>query len=182
MGKVIVSEMVSIDGYFAGPNGEIDWHNVDAEFNEFAIRQLDTADLLLFGRVTYDLMVSWWPTPDGIKDDPEVARRMNALKKIVFSKTLHDPQWNNTETRTEINAEEIQKLKQSSDKNILIFGSGTIVRACTTLNLIDEYRLIVAPVVLGSGKSFFAGVEKHKLKRVEAKPLGSENVLLTYQP
>ena len=88
MRKLFSFNMVTLDGYFEGPNHEIDWHNVDGEFNEFAIEQTGAVDMLLFGRVTYQLMASYWPTPDAIKNDPIVADLMNRLPKIVFSRTL----------------------------------------------------------------------------------------------
>ncbi len=88
MRKVIVANLVSLDGFFAGPNGEIDWHIVDEEFNEYAIELLSTVDALLFGRVTYELMASYWPTPAATQNEPIVADKMNNLPKIVFSKTL----------------------------------------------------------------------------------------------
>src|SRR5215472_5517543 len=91
--KVIVSEMVSLDGFFGGPNGDIDWHIVDEDFNDFAIAQLNELDALLFGRVTYQLMASYWPTDAAIQDDPEVANKMNTLSKVVFSKTLDKVTW-----------------------------------------------------------------------------------------
>src|SRR5579864_1682729 len=96
MRKIIVSEMVTADGFFAGPNGEIDWHVVDHDFNEYAIAMLNTADLIIFGRVTYELMANYWPTSDAMKDDPIVAERMNNLEKIVFSKTEKKFAWKNS--------------------------------------------------------------------------------------
>ena len=108
MRKIFVSEMVSVDGFFAGPNGEIDWHNVDAEFNEYAIDMLDSVDLLMFGRVTYELMAAYWPSPEAIRDDPRVAARMNALPKLVFSRTLDRAAWANTGLAPEVLATEIR--------------------------------------------------------------------------
>ena len=96
MRKLFVFNLVTLDGYFEGPNREIDWHNVDAEFNEYAIDMLNSVDALIFGRVTYELMASYWPTPDVIKNDPIVAEKMNTLPKIVFSRTLEKVEWNNT--------------------------------------------------------------------------------------
>jgi dihydrofolate reductase len=183
MRKIIVSEMITVDGFFAGPNGEIDWHKVDAEFNKSAIEMLDKADTLIFGRVTYDLMASYWPTPDVIKDDPMIAERMNALAKIVFSKTPGKFSWNNTSGRTEIVADDIKKLKEQPGKDILIFGSGTIVSAFADLDLIDEYRLIVNAVVLGKGKSLFSGIKnKINLKLLKTQIFKNGNVLLLYKP
>ena len=94
--KIIVSEMISVDGFFAGPSGEIDWHVVDDEFNQASIEQLNNADTLMFGRVTYDLMAGYWPTPEGLKDNAAIAERMNNLPKIVFSKTIDKLEWNNS--------------------------------------------------------------------------------------
>src|SRR5258708_4093910 len=153
MKKIIVQEMVTVNGFFAGPKGEIDWHNVNAEFNDVAIAFLDTVDTLLFGHITYDLMAGYWPSPVVIKDDPIVAGKMNSLKKIVFSKTLETAGWNNSTIVSTIDRSTIQKLKQSEGKDMAVFGSGMIVTALTDLGLVDEYRLIVNPVVLKDGKT-----------------------------
>jgi dihydrofolate reductase len=96
MRKVIVFNMVSLDGYFEGTNRDINWHVVDDEFNEFALDQLNTLDVLLFGRVTYGLMASYWPTSEALTNDPIIAGKMNTTPKIVFSKTLEKAEWNNT--------------------------------------------------------------------------------------
>lgn len=183
MRKIIVQEMLSVDGFFCGPNGEIDWHNVDAEFNEMAIAFLDTVDTLVFGRVTYDLMASWWPKADAMKDDPIVAGKMNALAKFVYSQTVQDAEWNNTTMHGAIDAEEIRRMKAMPGKDIAIFGSGTIVAAFARLGLIDEYRFIIAPVVLGAGKDLFATApRRYGLKLLEAKAFASGNVLTRYAP
>ncbi|MDE2030928.1 MAG: dihydrofolate reductase [Patescibacteria group bacterium] len=181
MRKIIVQEMISVDGFFAGENGEIDWHNVDAEFNKYAIEFLNTIDSLLFGRITYELMASYWPTEAALNDDQIVASKMNNLSKIVFSKTRNILEWNNSKVFSEINAEEIKKLKQTEGKDIAIFGSGTIVSELTKLRLIDEYRLIVNPIVLGKGKSLFSYIEKrYKLQLVKVEKFKSGNVSLHY--
>ena len=111
MRKIIVQEMTTVDGFFAGPNGEIDWHRVDAEFNEYATQFLDTIVTLMFGRVTYDMMASYWPTSAALEDDPHVAEKMNNLSKIVFSKTVDKATWNNSKMFSEINVDEIKKMK-----------------------------------------------------------------------
>jgi dihydrofolate reductase len=183
MRKIIVQEMITVDGFFAGPNGEIDWHHVDAEFNEHSVEFLNTIDTLMFGRITYDLMASYWPTPEGLKDDPFIADKMNSLSKIVFSKTLAKTTWNNSKMFSEINAEEIKKMKEASGKDIAIFGSGIIVTALTELGLIDEYRFIVNPVILGKGKTLFANLEKKPgLKLLKTHEFKSGNVSLSYKP
>lgn len=183
MRKIIVSEMISVDGFFAGLNGEIDWHHVNRAFNEHALEQLESADTLLFGRVTYDLMANYWPTENAVEDDPFIAEKMNEMEKIVFTKTRNNLDWNNTKVLNEINEEEILKIKNKEGKNILIFGSGTIISQLATLNLIDEYRLIVNAIALGQGKTIFAGIkERILLDPVEVKPIGLKNVLLRYIP
>lgn len=175
--------MVTLDGFFAGPNGEIDWHVVDAEFNEYAIAMLNAADTILFGRVTYDMMAAYWPGEKPVKNDPIVAERMNNLEKIVFSTTQEDLAWNNSTVMKTIDRAEIIKIKEQPGKDILILGSGTIVSAFAGLGLIDEYRLIVNPVALGKGKTLFAGVNNRvKLKLSKTKTFCSGNVLLYYEP
>ncbi len=183
MRKIIVSEMITVDGFFAGPNGEIDWHRVDAEFNQYAIDMLNAADTILFGRVTYEMMAGYWPTATVVTNDPVVAERMNNLAKIVFSTTQENLTWNNSTVMKTIDATEITKIKQGGGKDILIFGSGTIVSALASLGLIDEYRLIVNPVALGVGKTLFKDMkERLKLKLAKTKIFSSGNVLLYYSP
>ncbi|MDE2038171.1 MAG: dihydrofolate reductase [Patescibacteria group bacterium] len=182
MRKIIVREMITVDGFFAGLNGEIDWHHVDAEFNEQSAEFLDGIDTLIFGRVTYDLMAGYWPTPEGSKDDPVIADKMNSLSKIVFSKNADMLAWNNSRALSEIRAEEIRKLKEAPGKDIAIFGSGMIVSALTELGLIDEYRFVVNPVILGKGKTLFADLEKKPdLELLDVHEFKSGNVLLSYR-
>lgn len=172
--------MISVDGFFCGPNGEIDWHNVDGEFNEFAIKQLtDEVGLLLFGRTTYELMAGYWSSQGAVKDDPIVARLMNNAEKIVFSKSMNKAEWNNTRLVKDIGTEYIRKLKSETGKDIFIFGSGTIVQEFASLGLIDDYRLMVNPVALGIGKPLFK--EKTKLKLLTSREFKNGNVLLFYQ-
>ena len=183
MRKVILFLMVSLDGYFEGPNQEIDWHNVDAEFNEFALSQTNDVDTLLFGRVTYQLMASYWPTEAAKYDDPAVAERMNSLPKIVFSRTLDSVEWNNTRLIKDNVVEEITKLKQQPGKDIAIFGSSNLCVSLIKMGLIDEFRIMVNPIVLGDGHPLFNGLGgKLNLKLLKTKTFNSGNVLLYYQP
>lgn len=183
MGRIIASEMVTVDGFFAGPGGELDWHVVDAGFNEYAVDLLNAADLLLFGRVTYQLMADYWTTPVAIKNDPVIAGKMNQLRKIVFSRTQQKLTWNNCKLKPQIIPEEITRMKQQPGGDIVILGSGTIVSAFARLGLMDEYRLIVSPVVLGRGKKLFDDLEARlRLKLLGTKATGSGNVLLCYGP
>jgi dihydrofolate reductase len=183
MRKLIFFMLTTLDGFYEGPNKEIDWHNVDEEFNEFAIEQLNSVDVLLFGRVTYELMASYWPTPAATTNDPIVADKMNGLPKIVFSKTLSSVEWQNTRLVKENIAEEISKLKQQPGKDLIIFGSSDLAVTLIQHGLIDEYRIMVNPVVLGNGKSLFKGINhKLNLKLLKTKTFRSGNVLLYYQP
>jgi dihydrofolate reductase len=183
MRKLILFNLITLDGYFAGPNGEIDWHNVDDEFNEFAIEQLNTVDTILFGRVTYQMMASYWPTPTAISDDPIVAEKMNQVPKIVVSRTLKQADWQNTRLITDHVEEEIKNLKQQPGKNLFIFGSAGLAAALTPLHLIDEYRLIVNPVVLGTGTPLFKNIQSRlNFKLINTRIFRSGNVLLYYQP
>jgi dihydrofolate reductase len=183
MRKVFLFMMVTLDGFFEGPNHEIDWHNVDEEFNEFAIHQLNEVDTLLFGRVTYEGMASYWPTQFAKENDPIVADKMNTLSKIVFSKTLGKAEWNNSRLVKEHIAEEVSKLKQQQGRDLAIFGSSDLAVSLLQMGLIDELRIMVNPVVLGSGKPLFNGIhEKLNLKLLKTKTFRSGNVLLYYQP
>jgi dihydrofolate reductase len=180
--KVFLFMMVSLDGYFEGPKQDIGWHNVDEEFNDFAIQQLDDVDMLLFGRVTYEGMASFWPTPFAKENDPIVAEKMNTVSKLVFSKTLDKAEWNNTKLVKEHVAEEILQLKQQSGKDIAIFGSSDLAVSLISLGLVDELRIMVNPVVLGNGKSLFNGLRgKLDLKLLKTRTFSSGNVLLYYQ-
>ncbi|MFZ0895129.1 MAG: dihydrofolate reductase family protein, partial [Candidatus Nitrosopolaris sp.] len=187
MRKVILSNMVTLDGFFEGPNKELDWHIVDEEFNEYAIDLLSNVDAILFGRLTYQLMADYWPAaatnPSTSKSDLEIADKMNNLPKIIFSKTLQRVEWNNSRLVKENIAEEILKMKQQPGKDMVIFGSGSIVSSFMQLGLIDEYRIIVNPVVLGNGKPLFKGVnDKHNLKLLKTRVFSSGIVILFYEP
>ncbi len=182
MRKIIVFNMISVDGFFAGADGDISWHNVDGEFNDFAIAQLGEVGALMFGRVTYELMASYWSGARAVKNDPIVAGLMNNTPKIVFSKTLRKAEWNNTKITQGIGKLDIEKLKQEPGKDLFIFGSGNIVGELSGLRLIDEYRLMVNPVILGQGKPMFKDWrQRQKLKLSNSKQFKSGNVLLYYE-
>lgn len=182
MRKVILQMMTTLDGYYAGPNGEADWHNVDAEFNDYVYEFLSGIDTLLFGRVTYELMESFWPTPLAKENDPITADYMNKLNKIVFSRTLDAVHWENTRLVKENAADEISKLKQHPGKDIAILGSSDLTVSLMRAGLIDEYRIFVNPIVLGKGKSLFQGLEDSvKFELIDARPFRSGNVLLRYR-
>jgi dihydrofolate reductase len=183
MRKIILFNLVTLDGFIAGPDGNIDWHNVDEEFNDFAIEQLNLAGGLIFGRVTYQLMESYWPTSAAKNDDPIVAEKMNALPKFVFSRTLENVAWNNSHLVKENPREGILKLKQQSGKDLFVFGSADLASTLIQQGSIDEYRILVNPVVLGSGIPYFKGLRNPlKLELLNTRVFRSGNVLLFYAP
>jgi dihydrofolate reductase len=180
MRKLFLFMMVSLDGYFEGRHHDISWHNVDQEFNDFAVKQLDEVDTLIFGARTYRLMADFWPTDTAIKADPHTATRMNALKKHVFSRTLKEAGWHNTELHTDA-ATTIQAIKQQSGKDIAVLGSSNLCISLINEGLLDELRIMVNPVILGSGTSLFAGLSAPlKLQLTNERKFASGNVLLTY--
>ena len=182
MRKIIFQTLISIDGFFEGPHHEIDWHNVDQEFNEFAKDFLNSVDVLLFGRVTYQLMAGYWPTSSAKEDDPIIASKMNSLAKIVFSKTLNKAEWENTRLVKDNIIEEISELKKQPGKDMAIFGSSDLALTLMRHGLIDEYRILVSPIILGDGKSLFKGVnERIKFKLIKTHTFKSGNVMLYYR-
>jgi len=183
MGKVNVFNFVSLDGYFEGSNGDISWAKNSAEGDEYAAEMLNSGNnTLLFGRVTYELMASYWPTPDALKNVPLVAEGMNNAEKIVFSRTLKKVEWNNTRLVKDNIEEEIRKMKQTPGKNMTLLGSGSILTQFAQQNLIDEYKIMVHPVVLGDGTPVFKGI-KHRLnlKLTTTRTFRNGNVLLCYE-
>jgi len=187
MRKIIAFDLVTVDGFFAGPKGEIDWHNYDDEMGTYSLEQMKSLSALIFGRTTYEMMASYWPTPDGVKSEPVVAGIMNSIPKTVFSETLQEVKdgqlWKNVRIFREIKPEEIIKMKEQEGGDIAIFGSGTIVQQFTNLGLIDEYRLVVNPLILGNGKPLFKDIKnKPKLKLVNTRVFRNGNVLLCYEP
>lgn len=174
--------MVTLDGLFAGPNGEIDWFSWNDEMAKYAIDLVSKMDTVLFGRVTYEMMASYWPSASPLMEDPIIIDRMNNLPKIVFSKTLENVDWKNTKLNKEIVADEVLGMKKQPGKNMVLYGSGSIVTAFMNLGLIDEYHLFVNPVVLGRGKPLFKDLkDMHKLKLVRTKTFSNGVVLLHYQ-
>ncbi len=182
MRKLSVFNLMTLDGYIAGQDGDISWHNVDEEFQEMAEKASNSGNILLFGRVTYELMASYWPTPEAIKNDPIVAKGMNKSEKIVFSRTLNKADWNNTRLVKDNMLMEIRKLKQESGKDMTVLGSGSIVSQLAQERLIDEFQILLNPVVIGKGQAMFEGVkDRFSLKLTKTRVFGNGNVLLNYE-
>jgi dihydrofolate reductase len=182
MRRLTVFNLVTLDGYIAGQGGDISWHNVDEEFQELANAASNSGNMLLFGRVTYELMAGFWPTPEAIKTDPVVAAGMNKAEKIVFSRTLDKADWNNTRLVKNDMVAEVRKLKQGSGKDLTVLGSGSIVSQLAQEGLIDEYQILLNPVVIGKGKTMFEGVkDRFSLKLAKTRVFGNGNILLSYE-
>jgi dihydrofolate reductase len=183
MSKLFLFMMLSLDGYFEGPEHDLSWHNVDAEFVDFAIEQTRSVGAIVFGRRTYEMMADFWPT-DQAKDDPETAELKNAKPKIVFSKTLKQVDWNNARLATGSLAEEINALKQQSNEEyVAVYGSSELCVALLEQGLLDELRIMVNPVVIGDGTPLFHGLKKPlRLNLLDSRTFKSGNVLLTYRP
>lgn len=189
MRKINVFDHVSVDGFFEGPQGDLDWFKLkqkDDEYDRYIHGQAKSGNILIFGHKTYEMMKSYWPTQDAIKNDPTMAEVVNHSPKIVFSKTLKSveegPNWKNIKLLHEIKREEIVKLKEQGTQDFTILGSGSIVQQFANLGLIDEYALVIIPVILGGGKYFFEGVRKMNLEVLETKAFKSGIVVQKYKP
>jgi dihydrofolate reductase len=184
MRKLIVFNHVSLDGYFVDMNGDMRWaHKQDAEWNEFVKQNSSGDGELVFGRITYELMAGYWPTPLAMKNDPALAERMYKLRKEVFSRTVDKAAWSNTKLVKGDMAAEMRKMKNESGVGMVILGSGTIVSQLAGEGLIDEYQVIVNPIVLGKGRTMFEGIkDRLNLKLTKTRAFGNGNVLMSYQP
>ncbi len=187
MRKLAVFNMVSLDGYFVDANGDMSWahsdRSNDTEFNEFVQNNAKRGGELLFGRKTYDLMVKHWPTPAAIKNDPIVAAGMNSMPKVVFSRRMDKATWNNTKLVKDNLVEEVRNMKNESGKGMAILGSGEIVSQLAQEGLIDEYQILVIPIVLGKGRTMFEGIkDRLYLKLTRSRAFANGNVFLCYEP
>ena len=168
--------MVSVDGYFEGPDHDISWHNVDAEFNVFANEQLAESGALLFGHKTYELMASYWPS-----ESDATAKFMNEMPKYVASHESFKSDWNGTKVFSGDAISEIKKLKEQAGKDIALLGSNNLCVSLMESGLVDEFRIMVNPVALGKGSSLFTGLSKvRKLKLVKTRAFKSGNMLQYY--
>lgn len=175
--------MATLDGFFEGPDRELDWHHADEEFEEFAVSQLRDTDVLLFGRVTYEGMAEFWPTPAAKEEAPGIAELMNGLPKLVFSTTLAAADWSNTRLVGQHVAQEIRTLKEQPGRSLGVLGSPTLTAGLVRMGLLDELRVMVNPVALGAGRSLLAGLDRAvELELLQTRTFRSGNVLLTYRP
>lgn len=184
MGKLIVFDMISLDGRFTDAHGDMSWaHRDDPEWNEFVSGNAAGGGVLLFGRVTYEMMASFWPTPQAFEAMPVVAKQMTALPKVVFSRTLTEAKWKNTRIVKSDLSGEIRKLKKEAGRDLVIMGSGTIVAQLAPEGLVDEYQLVVNPIAIGNGRTLFDGIPAHlRFSLGGTRSFRNGNVLLTYRP
>lgn len=179
MAKLIMWNLMTLDGFVEGPNRDISWH-FDVwgeELERLSIAQLKSAGGLMFGRVTYELMANHWPSATG-----EVADFMNALPKYVFSRTLTRSNWNNTKMFGADVPGTVARLKRESAQDIFLFGGADLASSLIPYGLIDELRIAVNPIILGGGSPLFKPGERVKLKRLDATPLSNGIVILRYEP
>ena len=174
MRKIIAFNHISLDGFVAGPNGEMDWIKHDEEIFDHVSKRIGQGDAALYGRVTYQMMEDYWPTaadkPNASKHDLEHSAWYGRSRKIVLSKTLNEAELTNTTIISDSITEGINEIKQGAGSEILLFGSPTATHALIQLGLIDGYWLFVNPIVLGKGIPLFTGIEdKTKLKLVTTR-------------
>ncbi|MDX1993318.1 MAG: dihydrofolate reductase family protein [bacterium] len=187
MRKIIFLMHVTLDGYVAGPNGEMDWITYNEEVAQYSHDLHATTDAAIYGRVTYEMMAGYWPTvlsnPDSDPGDRSHALWLEDATKIVVSRTLQNPTWDKTVVIGHNLRDEMLKIKQQPGKDLWLLGSPTLARSLMELGLIDEYRLNVNPVVLGGGKSLFGGLNiTLRLNLLETKTFSGGVVALRYAP
>jgi dihydrofolate reductase len=186
VGRIVVTEFVSLDGVMEAPGGGEDFRHGGWSFeiergeegDKFKLDETMASDALLLGRVTYEGFAKAWPSRDG-----EFADKFNRMPKYVVSSTLEEPEWNNSTVLKGDVADEVTKLKEEHDGDIVVHGSARLVQALVENDLVDEFRLMVFPVVLGSGKRLFGETsDKKPLRLVDSKMVGDGVAILTYQP
>ncbi len=181
MARLIMWNLMTLDGMVEGPNRDISWHGAvwGKELEQLSIEQLNAAGGLMFGRVTYELMANYWPTAS---EPGEIADFMNAMPKYVFSRTLTRSNWNNTQMFGADVPGTVARLKRESQKDIFLFGSADLSASLIQHGLIDEFRIGIAPVTLGGGTPLFKPGERVKLRLIDSRAHSTGVVILRYEP
>jgi dihydrofolate reductase len=183
MKEISAFVFITLDGYYKGPDEDISWHKHGMEESEFSAENLKTGNILLFGRKTYEMMASFWPTQAAMDMYPVVAKGMNAAEKIVISRTLQTPSWGPVKIIGENVIDEMRSIKKSSARNMTLLGSGDILRQFATAGLIDKYQIMVDPVAIGKGESIFKGIDPAlSLKLTGTRTFRDGCVLMEYVP
>lgn len=184
MRRLIIDSIISLDGYYADPNNSIDWFDFDFGEQEWSMDILRGADTIVFGRRTYEEFSAFWPTskPKDAGFDPYLTQRLNDLRKFVFSKSLSDAPWKPSTIVRENLGEAITKLKGQSGKDMVVIGSGSVVAALVRDRLVDEYRIRIRPIILGSGKPLFVDRSaRHPLNLVSSRAFKNGVLGLQYE-
>lgn len=184
MAKLSVFNFVSLDGYYKDVNNQTDWHTHDGEDErKLSDEGSQSGSITLFGRVTYEMMAGFWPTPMAYEMFPTTADGMNKSQKIVFSNTLIKADWENTKVVSGNLIDEVKKLKKTTNSELIILGSGSIVSQLADADLIDQYMFLVDPIAIGKGTSIFKGIKNQlNLRLISSKPFKSGAILNTYEP
>ncbi len=183
MRKLSAFTFITLNGFYKGAKEDISWHRHGAEENEYAANSMEAESTLVFGRKTYEMMASYWPTPMAKQNDPTVAEGMNNSSKIVFSQTLKKADWKNTQVIGGNIVEEMKKMKKADGTNLTILGSGSIVTLFAEHGLIDHYEIMIDPVALGSGTPIFHNIKnKLDLTLTASRVFKSGVILLSYSP
>ena len=185
MRRLAVFEMISVDGFFTGPDNDLSFGKNpvdDPEFDAFVAQNSSGGGIMLFGRVTYEMMASFWPTPIAAQTMPAVAEGMNRRSKIVFSNTLKNAAWSNTTVLGGDAVANVRKLKEEDGPDLVVLGSGSIVSQLSQARLVDEYQFCIIPVVLGKGRTLFPDVsERFALTLTKTCSFRNGNVFVTYE-
>jgi dihydrofolate reductase len=184
--KLVAFMQISLDGYYCDPGGDMSFAHKppeDVEWHDFVTENARGGGLLLFGRTTYEMMAAWWPTPMAAQAMPEVAARMNAMPKIVFSRTLSSTDWSNTTLVKDDLVATVRRMKGQTGPDMAILGSGSIVRQLADAGLIDSFQVVVNPIALGAGESLFSGLTRRlDLVLTNTRVLRNGSVVLWYTP
>ena len=186
MRRLSVFNFVSLDGNFATVEEDANWFRnpaPDAEWDSLMARNATSEGQVLLGRITYELLRNHWTTPRPTALDATLSGGMNAMPKVVFSRTLDKASWNNTKLVKSDMVAEVRRLKEEPGLDMVILGSGSIITQLSRENLIDEYQFVMVPLVLGKGRSMFQGLhESLHLKLMNKRSFHNGNIILTYEP
>lgn len=180
MGQLIAFTSISLDGYFTDADGDMGWaHRSDPEWDAFVAGNAGSDGTLLFGRVTYEQMASFWPTPAARQWAPDVAKGMTRASKVVFSRSLENAAWANTRLVGDGMLDAVRALKRDTPQDLVVLGSGSIVSQLAQEDLVDEYQTVLVPIVLGGGRTLFEGLDHHQpLQLRRSQAFSNGNVVL----
>jgi len=185
MRKINSFQFMTLNGFLQGPNGDISWHKhrKDEETNQFAEEGAQSQSILLFGRVTYEMMAGYWPSPMAKQNDPKIADGMNKSEKIVFSNSMKNAEWENTKVVRGDIIQKMKEMKKAPGNNMTLLGSGSILSQFAENGLIDSFQIMLDPLAIGSGVSIFSQISKQlNFKLIDVKKFNSGVLLLNYEP